>query len=158
MPHIHRLYDFVVSAFIVHRGRVLLVHHKRYGRWLPIGGHIELDEDPEEALAREIREECGLKVRILASRPAVGHAGVKPILTPSYVDVHRIGGRHKHIAFVYFAVSRTGRVLLHEREHRGFRWFSARDVRDGRFGLSRSLRFYCLRGLMAARRRKEVVG
>ncbi len=47
MPHIHELYDFVVSAFIVHRGRVLLIYHKKYDEWLPIGGHVELDEDPE---------------------------------------------------------------------------------------------------------------
>ena len=56
MPHIHDLYDFVVSAFIVHKGKVLLIYHKRYHEWLPIGGHIELDEDPQEALYREIKE------------------------------------------------------------------------------------------------------
>jgi ADP-ribose pyrophosphatase YjhB (NUDIX family) len=52
MPHIHELYDFVVTVFIVHKDKVLLVHHPRYGKWIPMGGHIELDEDPEEALFR----------------------------------------------------------------------------------------------------------
>jgi len=41
-----------VSVFIVHRDKVLLIYHKYYNEWLPIGGHIELDEDPEEALYR----------------------------------------------------------------------------------------------------------
>jgi 8-oxo-dGTP pyrophosphatase MutT (NUDIX family) len=152
MPHLHRDYDFVVSAFIVHGGKVLLVHHRRYGRWLPIGGHIELDEDPEEALFREIREECGLAVRVLASKPAIAHDGVKPVLTPSYVDVHPIAGRHRHIAFVYFATARRARVRLHRREHREFRWFAARELGDPRFGLTPSIRFYCRRALAKARR------
>ena len=92
MPHIHKLYDFVVTVFIVNRGRVLLIDHKKYDEWLPIGGHIELDEDPEMALIREIQEECGLKVRLLAGKPDIAHPGVKPIPTPSFVDVHRITG------------------------------------------------------------------
>ncbi len=152
MPHLHVLYDFVVSAFIVRRGRILLVYHKKYREWLPIGGHIELNEDPEQALYREIREECGLGVRVLNRRPAIAHPGVKPIPTPSYVDVHRIKGRHKHIAFVYFAKALTARVRLHEREHREFRWLSRADLGRREFRLTRSIRFYCERALEAARR------
>lgn len=150
MPHIHRLYDFVVSAFIVRRGRVLLCYHKKYREWLPVGGHVDLDEDPEQALFKEIREECGLKVRILAERPPVAHRGVKPIYTPSYVDVHRITDTHKHIAFIYFAVAKSGCVRLHEREHREYRWVSASGLGDPKLRLSRSIRFYCRKALAAA--------
>lgn len=152
MPHIHELYDFVVSAFIVHRGRVLLVNHKRYDRWLPIGGHIELNEDPEEALYREIREECGLKVRIHASKPPIAHDGVKPIPTPSYVDVHRISGAHKHIAYVYFGTASNPNAVLHESEHREFRWFTPREIGEARWALTKSIRFYCREALKAAAR------
>jgi ADP-ribose pyrophosphatase YjhB (NUDIX family) len=143
MPHIHEFYDFVVSVFIVHQNKVLLIYHKQYSEWLPIGGHIELNEDPEQALYREIREECGLKVRILAQTPEIGHAGVKAIPTPSYVDVHRIRGRHKHIAFVYFGTSKKDNVKLHVREHREFRWVSASQLDSREFKLTRSIRFYC---------------
>ncbi len=153
MPHIHELYDFVVSAFIVCRGRVLLVRHRSYDRWLPIGGHIELDEDPEQALYREIREECGLKVKILASKPPVAHPGVKPMPTPSYVDVHRISGKHRHIAFVYFASSAKTNVRLHVKEHEAFRWFSPAEIGARRFGVLPSIRFYCRKALAAAGRR-----
>ena len=152
MPHIHELYDFVVSVFIVHRGRVLLIDHKKYDEWLPIGGHIELHEDPEQALFREIREECGLKVRILADKPDVAHAGVKPILTPSYVDAHRIRGVHRHIAFIYFAVARNDKVRLHEREHREYRWVSEKELSSKKLKLTRSILFYSRRALKAAGR------
>ena len=153
MPHIHRLYDFVVSAFIIHQDKVLLVYNKKYSEWLPIGGHIELDEDPEEALFKEIREECGLPVRILADRPSIAHRGVKPILTPSYVDAHRISRVHKHIAFVYFGVSASDRVKLHEREHREFRWVTEGMLGSKQLKLTKSIRFYCREALKLARRR-----
>ena len=78
MPHLHELYDFVVSAFIVHDDKVLLVHHPKYDKWIPMGGHVELDEDPETALFREIEEETGLEVSILSSKPTleIGRAHV----------------------------------------------------------------------------------
>ena len=151
MPHIHRRYDFVVSIFIVHRARVLLCYHKKYREWLPVGGHVDLDEDPEQALFKEIREECGLKVRVLAKKPSIAHAGVKPVLTPSYMDVHRITRAHKHIALIYFGVSSNARVRLHTREHSQYRWVSAGQLTSRGLALTRSIRFYCRQALRCAR-------
>lgn len=152
MPHIHERYDFVVSVFIVHRRRVLLVHHKKYNEWLPIGGHIDLDEDPDQALDKEIREECGLRVRILNTAPAIAHRHVKPLRTPSFMDVHRISDTHKHIALVYFAKASSDRARLHTREHRELGWFTARELDSRRLKLTRSIRFYCRQALAAAER------
>ena len=151
MPHIHEIYDFVVSIFIVRRRRVLLIYHKRYSEWLPIGGHIELDEDPDQALRRDIREECGLKVKILSSAPKIAHPGVKPLLTPAYLDNHRIAGKHRHVAFIYFGTAVSDRVRLCEREHREFRWLSEKDLKDPQYKLTRSIEFYCRQALKAAR-------
>jgi len=152
MPHIHKLYDWVVSVFIVHNDRTLLCYHRKYNEWLPVGGHVDLDEDPEQALFKEIREECGLKVKILADRPSIAHPGVKPVYTPSYVDVHRIKGVHKHIALIYFATSKSDRVKLLEREHKAFLWLSESQLNDPKLKLTRSIRFYCRKSLEAARR------
>ena len=152
MPHIHDRYDFVVSIFIIHRGRVLLIDHHRYEEWLPIGGHIELDEDPLQALRREVREESGLAIRLLAKAPAVAHRGVRPLPPPAYLDAHHIRGRHWHIAFIYFALARSGNVRLHRREHRAFRWVGEDELHDRRLRLTPSIRFYCRRALAAARR------
>ena len=151
-PHIHELYDFVISVFIVHKDRVLLVYHKKYREWLPIGGHIELDEDPEQALYREIKEECGLKVRILSKAPAIGHRGVKPLPTPAFVDAHRISSTHKHVAFVYFGIASKSNVKLHEREHARFGWFSRRELGSRKLRLTKSIRFYCEEAFKKAKR------
>ncbi len=51
---------FTASALIIDEGKVLSVYHKKLGVWLYPGGHIEADENPEEALFREVREETGL--------------------------------------------------------------------------------------------------
>lgn len=147
MPHIHKLIDFVVSVFIVNENKVLLVQHKKYNKWLPIGGHIELDENPDQALLREIQEECGLKVKILASRPRIAHAGVIPLFTPSFMDIHQISPIHRHTAFVYFAVSKSNKAILHQREHRELKWFSLKDLDRKKYDLSRSIRFYCQKAL-----------
>ena len=44
MPHIHDKIDFTVAIFVVQQAQVLLVHHRALDKWLPLGGHIELDE------------------------------------------------------------------------------------------------------------------
>ncbi len=151
MPHIHELYDFVVSVFIIHKNKVLLIYHKKYKEWLPIGGHIELDEDPEEALYREIKEESGLRVRILAHTPPIKHRGVKPIPTPSFVDAHRIDKTHRHVAFIYFGTSDSDRVKLHEREHAEFGWFSKDELKSPKLKLVPSIYFYCIEALKSAK-------
>jgi len=56
----------VVAAIIKRSGRVLLAQRKdRIQGWEFPGGKVEVDETPEQALIREIREELGVEVRIL---------------------------------------------------------------------------------------------
>lgn len=147
MPHIHDLYDYVVSVFIVRRDRVFLAYHRKYREWLPVGGHIELHEDPLQALRHEVREECGLKVRLLSRAPRISHPGVKPLPAPEFVDVHHITRRHRHIAFIYIARALTGRVRLERREFIRYAWLSKKDLAARRYNLTRSIRFYCEQAL-----------
>jgi 8-oxo-dGTP pyrophosphatase MutT (NUDIX family) len=54
---------FTASAFVLSsdRRRVLLIHHKKLGRWLQPGGHVEAsDEDLWGAARREVSEETGV--------------------------------------------------------------------------------------------------
>jgi len=55
MPHIHDKIDFTVEVFVVHQKAVLLRRHDKYKIWLSVGGHIELDEDPNQAAIREVK-------------------------------------------------------------------------------------------------------
>jgi len=69
MAHIHDKIDFTAAIFVVQDHKVLLIHHRKLNKWLPLGGHIELDEDPEQAALREAKEESGLDVELLGERP-----------------------------------------------------------------------------------------
>jgi ADP-ribose pyrophosphatase YjhB (NUDIX family) len=56
-----------VGAVVLDEDRVLLVRRGRppsAGKWSVPGGLIELGERIEEAVAREVAEECGLRVRV----------------------------------------------------------------------------------------------
>jgi 8-oxo-dGTP pyrophosphatase MutT (NUDIX family) len=66
MAHIHtepNQHDFTASAFIVRddmdEPRVLLHMHRKLGRLLQPGGHIELHEHPWDSIAHELQEETG---------------------------------------------------------------------------------------------------
>lgn len=150
MPHIHELIDFVVTAFIVCEDKVLLVFHKKLQKWLPIGGHIELDEDPEQALFREIQEECGLEVEILSSKPNIGNEGRKPLLTPNYLDIHKITNTHSHTSLTYFARAKSDTVKLAEREHEDIRWFGEADLESPEFQIQEDIKFYAQEALKSS--------
>ena len=129
MAHVHQGIDFVIGVYIVYRGKVLLVRHKKLRKWLPIGGHVELDEDPEQALFREIKEECGLRVKVMGSRrPKIIFPGFKSLLAPRYLNIHRISNSHRHIGMMYFATAKTDKVTLAVKEHDEIRWFSKREL------------------------------
>ncbi len=53
-----------VSAIIVKKDKVLLIHRKKEGReyWVFPGGKIEEKETPEKAIIREVKEETSLNV------------------------------------------------------------------------------------------------
>lgn len=143
MPHIHEKIDFTVSIFIVKDQKVLFIFHKQLNRWLPIGGHIELDEDPEEAAIREAKEESGLEVELVGRRPPIqSEKGFIPLLQPEYMDIHLIKEPHWHIGMVYFARVKSGEVKLNVEEHRDIQWLGEKNLEDVKWGLSDPLKFY----------------
>jgi mutator protein MutT len=57
----HLLADIPVKALIVRNGKILIAFDQK---WELPGGRMNVGEQPEEALHREIREELGVEVRI----------------------------------------------------------------------------------------------
>ncbi len=60
------------------RDVVLLHLHRRLGRWLQPGGHIEHGERPEDAAVRETLEETAVEVRHPRSGPVILHLDEHP--------------------------------------------------------------------------------
>ena len=149
MPHIHELIDFAVAAYIVFENKVLLVDHKKLKTWMPVGGHIELNEDPVEALVREVREESGLDVELIGGNVAPEGLGdeSKPLIAPIYMDAHSISETHKHIGLFYFAKATTDQVKLAEQEHNAIRWFTKEELEDPANNVHPYIRFYATEAL-----------
>lgn len=147
MAHIHEKIDFTAAVFVVHDGKVLLIHHRNLDRWLPLGGHIELDEDPEQAALREAKEESGLDVELLGERPPTTEPGTRALIAPRFLDIHRIGETHQHIGMIYWARPKSGAVTLAPAEHHAIRWCSSEDLEHLQPPMSNAVKWYCRKAI-----------
>ncbi len=128
MAHIHEKIDFTVEVFVVYGGRVLLRKHEKYGIWLSVGGHIELDEDPNQAALREVKEEVGLDVLLHDDRTfSENSEGFTELLPPVSLNRHKISDTHEHVCLVYFAQAQTDYVVP-EKETDEWKWCTAEEI------------------------------
>lgn len=123
--------------------------------WLPPGGHIELDEDPNQAAHREVKEECGLAITLLEpTRSSAGFSsvwqeeGLKVLVPPFYFNIHTAAPEHRHADFVYFATTDIDAVVP-EHEGDAWRWWT-KDELVADTTLWPSVRFYSLEALKEA--------
>ena len=106
---------FTVSGFVVERDRTLLHWHRKNSMWLPPGGHIEPDEDPVQAVVREVLEETGITAEVLPGRAPMAFDVPAQLPAPYTILVEDIpDGPHQHIDLVYFLrpVEGAGRILV----------------------------------------------
>lgn len=144
MPHIHDKIDFTAEAFIVHKNKVLLRKHDKYHIWLSVGGHIELNEEPNEAVIREIKEEVGLDVDIFhKGLPLTQRDQYKELIPPEFLNIHKINETHKHISLVYFAKSNTDKITQSENEKSDeCKWFSKEELEDPKYQIGEQIKIY----------------
>ena len=122
---------FTVSGFLSHEGRTAL-HWHRLGLWLPPGGHIQPDEDPIEAVVREIEEETGLAATVVPTTRLYPHElprQLPPPVTIGVYDIDEPGSPHQHIDFVYFTRPASGAALALPDNGEGWRWVDAETLR-----------------------------
>jgi 8-oxo-dGTP pyrophosphatase MutT (NUDIX family) len=147
VAHIHEKIDFTVCIFVVEDHRVLLIHHRKLDKWLPLGGHVELDEDPEQAALREAREESGIEVELLGERPPTSGPGTRALIAPRFLDIHRISDTHEHIGMIYWARPKNGTMTLASEEHHDIRWCTAAELEELVPPIPDAIRWYCLKAL-----------
>lgn len=67
----------VVAVVKNSKGKILIAQRKdpetlkADGKWEFVGGHIEFGENPEAAVIREVKEESGLKVKVVRLLPKI---------------------------------------------------------------------------------------
>ena len=99
---------FTATVYVVSDGAVALHEPEGLEMWLPPGGHLDRDELPHEAALREVREEIGQDVDLLAEADGVESPTVEPLPEPQHfqlADVNVCDGEatHQHIDYVFYA-------------------------------------------------------
>ncbi|WP_328323884.1 NUDIX domain-containing protein [Kribbella sp. NBC_00382] len=102
-------------------GSSLLVDHLNARRWLPPGGHVEVDEHPADTAAREVQEELGVTA-VFAD----------PAKAPAFVTVtETVGIDHGHTDVSLWFVLHGWRgmpMTVDLTEFRAARWWTAGEI------------------------------
>jgi 8-oxo-dGTP pyrophosphatase MutT (NUDIX family) len=97
---------------------------------MPPGGHIEENEDPVQAVLREIHEETGVVAEVVASSGPLAFDYPDQLPAPYTIleeDIPGPGEPHKHIDLIYFC----RREKHEEREDPTLRWVDEDELRAG---------------------------
>jgi 8-oxo-dGTP pyrophosphatase MutT (NUDIX family) len=121
---------FTATTYIVYKNKVLLHLHKKLGIWIPVGGHIDRDELPQEAALREAKEEAGLDIKLYNPDKQMDLGEVKQLLRPMHVLLENINQFHQHIDSVYYATSESDVLNPQNGETTNLKWFDAEEVKN----------------------------
>jgi 8-oxo-dGTP pyrophosphatase MutT (NUDIX family) len=150
MAHIHEKIDFTASVYIVYGKKVLLHMHKKLGIWLQPGGHIELDEDPIQAVMREAKEETGLDIELVGQTLGQFETkfGARELMPPRHLNRHFFdeARTHEHVDMVYFARAGSD-VAVPEEADGEVRWFTKEELTDPSLDILPDVRRYALSAL-----------
>ena len=130
MAHIHEKIDFTTCVYIVFKNKVLLHRHKVLKIWLPPGGHIELDEDPNESAIREAKEETGLDIELVGRQTQYDTPyKSRDLIAPRFLNRHYYDATHthEHVNLAFFARAKTD-AARPEEEGGEIRWFTKEEI------------------------------
>jgi 8-oxo-dGTP diphosphatase len=108
-----------VLCYIQKNGKTLMLHRIKKendiheGKWVGLGGKIEKNECPEEAVVREVFEESGLKIQ-------------KPILKGILQYPDNNNGCGEWMVFVFITKSFTGKII--DSNEGNLKWVLNKDL------------------------------
>lgn len=112
--------------------QVLLIHHKKLGKWLQLGGHADGCPSPFQVAYREAQEESGLSTLTapsISNLLNIENPGPEDLPFPLDLDIHKIPARgreaeHLHYDLRYLLVADPLEPLAMNEEANDLRWFS----------------------------------
>ncbi|OPJ64125.1 NUDIX hydrolase [Clostridium oryzae] len=125
---------FTVSIFIVHENKVLLHRHMKYKKILPVGGHIEANELPQETCVREAKEETGLDIELYnpdknsEMEGVMGLSAEELLIKPMHMILCKIKTDHYHIDLDYYASAETYDVNPGNGESTELYWYTKEEL------------------------------
>ncbi len=140
--------DFTVAVFVIWKNQVLLHQHRKLGKWLPPGGHIDPNELPDNAATREVFEETGVSVNLIGTATLEFKAepdSPRQLTRPRGIQLEHIMPQHEHIDLIYFAQPKKdydGTILS---EDKPFIWCDTAKLEQ--LGLGNEVRAWCFLAL-----------
>jgi 8-oxo-dGTP pyrophosphatase MutT (NUDIX family) len=119
-----------------------MIKHKKLGKWLPPGGHIDANEIPDVAAIREVKEETGLDVELYAEK----FPGEQGLSRPYGIQRNIIEeGIHEHLDLIYLAFENQGLSLRQNiGETDGINWFNIEEIEADDFETFEATRQWCI--------------
>lgn len=113
--------------------RVLLVHHKKLGKWLQPGGHVEIYENPIETAVREVFEETGINIRFMLKKiNKIDKDGsflpIPDFLMEQTIPVYKDEPQHYHIDINYVVKVKQEELKFNPEESNEIGWFTKKDA------------------------------
>jgi 8-oxo-dGTP pyrophosphatase MutT (NUDIX family) len=115
----------LTNAFIFHEQKLLFVFHKKLQKWMHVGGHAEEGEYFDESLFREIKEETGLKVKILNQEKKISEY---ELAIPFFI---RTGDDKKNSElYVDYVCEVEGnpKIVLQKEELLDYKWITEKEI------------------------------
>lgn len=127
---------FTASAWIISKGapkKALLLHHRKFDKWMQPGGHIEKFENPVEAAVREVNEETGLDIGFLKEKvnrlDEVGSLlPVPEYIQEQVIPAHGDEPAHFHLDIQYVVEVDEQDIQHNVQESHDIGWFTLEEV------------------------------
>ena len=132
-----RIFHHSAGAIVVERGRCLLI--RRGTEWAFPKGHLEEGESAEEAARREVAEETGIEIELLAPLGSTtydfkGKGGSRNRKRVDWFLARRVGGEIRHEPIFsearFTPLEEALRILTHEAD-RGLLEKAIAKIREG---------------------------
>ena len=144
MPHIHTNpgdHDSTTTAFIVRKidgeWHGLLHKHRKLNMLLPVGGHVEVNENPWAAALHEIEEESGFELsqlEILQPMERIKKMdGVKTHPVPLFLQTHKYSDDldHYHVDVGFLLITDQDPAGLPEAgESTALMWLTNQQIQE----------------------------
>ena len=113
----------------IKRNKTLMIFHPKFMKWLPPGGHIEKNENPEEAARREILEEVGIsELKFIGNGTEfeVNDGRTRKLLLPHFLLEEKIKEGHFHLDWIFYA--EISEKAYTSPENHKLKWFTEKEL------------------------------
>ncbi len=133
--------QFTTSTFVFkeiknNEWEVLLIHHRKFDKWMVPGGHIENFENPIEGARREVLEETGIEIKFISFlHEKLSVLDANWILPPEFfyeqlIPETKKEKSHYHIDLAYLAICQNENIKINIKETKDVKWVKLQKALD----------------------------